>query len=200
MKSLLTLGLCDFSFSFPPSFYVGFSRSNREIVPTFHEGLLRASRSGKNLYRLPLHFMALFLLRRFRSIRPRFLGPGLFQRGVDGGVVGFQHFLFPFQTHIDVPGGDGFKVHGEAQRRADTGEGMAQHLTDRIEVPGQLVHVRGRRVPKLVEATNGYSLVEAENDIWYDIVRGYGLRRSLFRRKGYFHGTKKQKTSTRRNG
>lgn len=55
-------------------------------------------------------------------------------------------------------------------------------------------------VPKLVEATNGYSLVEAENDIWYDIVRGYGLRRSLFRRKGYFHGTKKQKTSTRRNG
>ena len=56
------------------------------------------------------------------------------------------------------------------------------------------------RVPKLVEATNGYSLVEAENDIWYDIVRGYGLRRSLFRRKGYFHGTKKQKTSTRRNG
>ena len=150
MKSLLTLGLCDFSFSFPPSFYVGFSRSNREIVPTFHEGLLRASRSGKNLYRLPLHFMALFLLRRFRSIRPRFLGPGLFQRGVDGGVVGFQHFLFPFQTHIDVPGGDGFKVHGEAQRRADTGEGMAQHLTDRREVPGQLVHVRGRRVPQIV--------------------------------------------------
>lgn len=41
------------------------------------------------------------------------------------------------------------------------------------------------------EATNGYSLVEAENDIWYDIVRGYGLRRSLFRRKGYFYGTKK---------
>ena len=37
------------------------------------------------------------------------------------------------------------------------------------------------RVTKLVEATNGYSLVEAENDIWYDIVRGYGLRRSLFR-------------------
>ena len=55
-------------------------------------------------------------------------------------------------------------------------------------------------MPKLVEATNGYSLVEAENDIWYDIVRGYGLRRSLFRRKGYFHGTKKKKTSTRRNG
>ena len=91
-----------------------------------------------------------FLLRRFRSIWPRFLGPGLFQRGVDGGVVGFQHFLFPFQTHIDVPGGNSFKVHGEAQRRADTGEGVAQHFTDRIEVPGQLVHVRGRRVPQIV--------------------------------------------------
>lgn len=56
------------------------------------------------------------------------------------------------------------------------------------------------RVTKLVEATNGHSLVEAENDIWYDIVRGYGLRRSLFRRKEYFYGTKKQKTSTRGNG
>ena len=55
-------------------------------------------------------------------------------------------------------------------------------------------------VTKLVEATNEPSLVEAENDIWYDIVRGYGLRRSLFRRKGHFYGTKKQKTSTRRNG
>ena len=43
-------------------------------------------------------------------------------------------------------------------------------------------------------------LAEAENDIWYDIVRGYGLHRSLFRRKRYFHGTKRQKTSTRRNG
>lgn len=36
------------------------------------------------------------------------------------------------------------------------------------------------RVTKLVEATNGHSLVEAENAICYDIVRGYGLRRSLF--------------------
>lgn len=26
-----------------------------------------------------------------------------------------------------------------------------------------------------MEATNGYSLVEAENDIWYDIASGYGL-------------------------
>ena len=27
-------------------------------------------------------------------------------------------------------------------------------------------------VTKLVEATNGYSLVEAENNIWYDIAKG----------------------------
>ena len=55
-------------------------------------------------------------------------------------------------------------------------------------------------VTKLVEATNGHSLVEAENDICYDIVRGYGLRRSLFwRRRVFFHGTKKQKTSVYRN-
>lgn len=53
---------------------------------------------------------------------------------------------------------------------------------------------------KLVEATNGHSLVEAENAICYDIVRGYGLRRSLFwQRRVFFHGTKKQKTSVYRN-
>ena len=55
-------------------------------------------------------------------------------------------------------------------------------------------------VTKLVEATNGHSLVEAENAICYDIVRGYGLRRSLFwGRRVFFHGTKKQKTSVYRN-
>ena len=42
----------------------------------------------------------------------------------------------------------------------------------------------GVRMTKLVEATNGHSLVEAENAICYDIVRGYGLRRSLFGRRG----------------
>ena len=58
----------------------------------------------------------------------------------------------------------------------------------------------GVAMTKLVEATNGHSLVEAENAICYDIVRGYGLRRSLFwRRRVFFHGTKKQKTSVYRN-
>ena len=39
-------------------------------------------------------------------------------------------------------------------------------------------------VTKLVEATNGHSLMEAENAICYDIVRGYGLRCNLFWRRG----------------
>lgn len=77
---------------------------------------------------------------------------------------------------------------------------VAQHA-------GQGLHIhtagdchRGECVTKLVEATNGHSLVEAENAICYDIVRGYGLRRSLFgRRRVFFHGTKKQKTSVYRN-
>lgn len=44
-----------------------------------------------------------------------------------------------------------------------------------------LVEEQGRAgVSKLVEATNGYSLVEAKNDIWYDIASGYGFCRSLF--------------------
>lgn len=59
----------------------------------------------------------------------------------------------------------------------------------------------GEGVTKLVEATNGHSLVEAENAICYDIVRDYGLRRSLFCERGISsHGTKKQKTSVHGNG
>ena len=38
----------------------------------------------------------------------------------------------------------------------------------------------GVGVPKLVEAENGHFLVEAENEIWYDIARGYSLHCSLF--------------------
>ena len=77
---------------------------------------------------------------------------------------------------------------------------MAQALRYQEGRKSKLDQQAGMGMTKLVEATNEPSLVEAENDIWYDIVRGYGLRRSLFRRKGHFYGTKKQKTSTRRNG
>jgi hypothetical protein len=62
------------------------------------------------------------------------------------------------------------------------------HLDVRVTEP--LLHVlqavalrqqhAGAGVSKLVEATNGYSLVEAKNDIWYDIASGYGFCRSLF--------------------
>ena len=38
----------------------------------------------------------------------------------------------------------------------------------------------GVGMTKLVEATNGHFLVEAENEIWYDIASGYGFCRSLF--------------------
>ncbi len=38
----------------------------------------------------------------------------------------------------------------------------------------------GVGVTKLVEATNGHFLVEAENEIWYNIASGYGFCRSLF--------------------
>ena len=65
---------------------------------------------------------------------------------------------------------------------------------------GHMQYNRSLYMTKRVEATNGHSLVEAENAICYDIVRGYGLRRSLFwRRRVFFHGTKKQKTSVYRN-
>ena len=72
---------------------------------------------------------------------------------------------------------------------------------DRLKVTAGLQQLVGcAGMTKLVEATNGHSLVEAENAICYDIVRGYGLRCSLFwRRRVFFHGTKKQKTSVYRN-
>ena len=78
--------------------------------------------------------------------------------------------------------------------------GVAHDLHGDQRVDAALVEQRHVVVTKLVEATNGHSLVEAENAICYDIVRGYGLRRSLFwRRRVFFHGTKKQKTSVYRN-
>ena len=69
--------------------------------------------------------------------------PGLFRLGVDGGVVGVQHFLFAFQPHINIPGCDCLKVHGETQRRADTGEGgMAQHFARGIKVAQMCIRDR----------------------------------------------------------
>ena len=77
---------------------------------------------------------------------------------------------------------------------------MAQHGGEGLDVHTIFQCHGGECMTKLVEATNGHSLVEAENAICYDIVRGYGLRRSLFwRRRVFFHGTKKQKTSVYRN-
>ena len=84
--------------------------------------------------------------------------------------------------------------------QSDIGVGMAQDFAESLDVAAALQAGGGKGMTKLVEATNGHSLVEAENAICYDIVRGYGLRRSLFGRGGVFlHGTKKQKTSVYRN-
>ena len=78
--------------------------------------------------------------------------------------------------------------------------GMSEAAGYFLDIDPGICQKGGVRVTKLVEATNGHSLVEAENAICYDIVRGYGLRRSLFwRRRVFFHGTKKQKTSVYRN-
>ena len=90
------------------------------------------------------------------------------------------------------------------------GVGVNVHRGTYIRMSQQLLHILGCGsvrekvgricMTKLVEATNGHSLVEAENARCYDIVRGYGLRCSLFwRRRVFFHGTKKQKTSVYRN-
>lgn len=77
---------------------------------------------------------------------------------------------------------------------------MPQAFCNQKRRAAHIYQQTGVSMTKLVEATNGHSLVEAENAICYDIVRGYGLRRSLFWRRGvFFHGTKKQKTSVYRN-
>lgn len=57
---------------------------------------------------------------------------------------------------------------------------VAQHRGHRFYIHAVLERHRRESVSKLVEATNGYSLVEAKNDIWYDIASGYGFCRSLF--------------------
>lgn len=84
--------------------------------------------------------------------------------------------------------------------QGETSAEVAENGRDGFHVHPILQGQGSEGVTKLVEATNGHSLVEAENAICYDIVRGYGLRRSLFGRRGVFlHGTKKQKTSVYRN-
>ena len=99
------------------------------------------------------------------------------------------HFtLFPLHVRMDIA------------FQSDIGVGMAQDFAESLDVAAALQAGGGKGMTKLVEATNGHSLVEAENAICYDIVRGYGLRRSLFwGRRVFFHGTKKQKTSVYRN-
>ena len=52
---------------------------------------------------------------------------------------------------------------------------------------------RNMRVSKLVEATNGYSLVEAKNDIWYDIASGYGFAVAFSIERGIFMTRKSRK-------
>ena len=75
---------------------------------------------------------------------------------------------------LDLSGGVGVGAEGEACVV------VAQHTADPFDVHAVLEGYCGEGVTKLVEATNGYFLVEAENEIWYDIASGYGFCRSLF--------------------
>lgn len=100
--------------------------------------------------------------------------------------VGRRHFGIEIQMSIDIRGRRNIAV--------------TQPFLDFFQADPVCIQQTRAAMTKLVEATNGHSLVEAENAICYDIVRGYGLRRSLFGRRGVFlHGTKKQKTSVYRN-
>ena len=100
--------------------------------------------------------------------------------------VGRRHFGIEIQMSIDIRGRRNIAV--------------TQPFLDFFQADPVCIQQTRAAMTKLVEATNGHSLVEAENAICYDIVRGYGLRRSLFWRRGvFFHGTKKQKTSVYRN-
>ena len=110
------------------------------------------------------------------------------------------HHLFHKVSHLlrclflHLPGGVGVGAQGESCVIVPQHRGDCFHVHSILQCHGS------EGMTKLVEATNGHSLVEAENAICYDIVRGYGLRRSLFwRRRVFFHGTKKQKTSVYRN-
>lgn len=138
---------------------------------------------------------------KWPSLRPHY----------SGNLTKLQAEVFKQQSSLDCPrqhvphrlrrltldgtGDVGVGVQGETR-----GE-VAQHPRHRFHVHPILQCQGGKGVTKLVEATNGHSLVEAENAICYDIVRDYGLRRSLFCERGISsHGTKKQKTSVHGNG
>lgn len=142
-----------------------------------------AYRDSLSSHSLERDHLAPALLRRVRRLRFR-LGCGCFHEAAD----------LLRRTSLHIVGDVRIGVQGEP------GAVVAQHTGQGLYIHAAGEGHRGKSMTKLVEATNGHSLVEAENAICYDIVRGYGLRRSLFwRRRVFFHGTKKQKTSVYRN-
>ena len=76
--------------------------------------------------------------------------------------------------------------------QSDIGVGMAQDFAESLDVAAALQAGGGKGMTKLVEATNGHSLVEAENAICYDIVRVYLKTQNCTKRqekdiKGFYH-------------
>ena len=84
----------------------------------------------------------------------------LFQTIGDGTLAAYVQMAVDVRGHLDVR--------------------VAQPLLHVLQTVALRQQHAGAGVSKLVEATNGYSLVEAKNDIWYDIASGYGFCRSLF--------------------
>lgn len=66
-------------------------------------------------------------------------------------MVGFQDSLFPFQPHVNILCCDRLQVRRDAQGHPDTFQRMPQNLAHCVEVAGELVHIGGRAVTKIVE-------------------------------------------------
>lgn len=66
-------------------------------------------------------------------------------------MAGFQDSLFPFQPHVNILCCNRLQVRRDAQGHPDTFQRMPQNLARRVEVAGELVHIGGRAVTKIME-------------------------------------------------
>ena len=74
-------------------------------------------------------------------------------------MIGVQDDQLALHPYIHILRRDGFQVVGELELNADSLQAVPQDLSDRIEVSGQLVHIRCCRMPQIVKTDMGHLCV-----------------------------------------
>ena len=71
-------------------------------------------------------------------------------------MIGVQDDQLALHPYIHILRRDGFQVVGELELNADPLQAVSQDLSNRIEVSGQLMHIRCCRMPQIVKTDVGH--------------------------------------------